>query len=62
MNKDYLISKLTGFLEESKGDQGRNQYLLKRIKQNNEIINSDKIYLETLLKLKISEITENPKD
>ena len=61
MNKDYLISKLTEFLEESKGDGGRNQYLLKRINQNKEILNSDKIYLETLLKLKISEIPDNIK-
>lgn len=62
MNKDYLISKLTDVIEESKGDLGRNQYLLKRIKQNKEIISSDKIYLENLLKLKISEITDNTKN
>jgi len=45
-------------IEESKGDSGRNQYLLKRIKENKEIINSDKLYLERISKLKISEITD----
>ncbi len=45
-------------IEESKGDWGRNQYLLKRIKENKEINNSDKLYLKRILGLKIPEITD----
>ncbi len=62
MDKNFLISKLAIAAEQSKGDIGRNQYLLKRIEQNRDLINSDKIYLEKILGLKISEIkyeTEN---
>ncbi len=55
MDKNLLITQLAGAIEQSKGDQGRNQYLLKRIKQNKELINSDKIYLERILGLKITE-------
>ncbi len=58
MDKDLLISKLAGVIEKSKGDQGRNHYILKRIKENKEFISSDKIYLERILELKISEITD----
>ena len=58
MDKDLLISKLEGVIEQSKGDQGRNHYLLKRIQENKEFINSDKLYLERILGLKISEITD----
>lgn len=56
MDKNYLISKLNDVIQQSKGDDGRNRYLLKRINQNSEIINSDKLYLEKILDLKISEI------
>ena len=56
MDKNYLISKLNDVIQQSKGDDGRNRYLLKRIKDNREIINSDKLYLEKILDLKISEI------
>ena len=58
MDKNSLISKLSKAIEESKGDWGRNQYLLKRIKKNKEIINSDKLYLEKLLEIKQLEVAE----
>ena len=58
MDKNFLITKLNAAIGESKGDWGRNQYLLKRISQNKEIINSDKLYLEKILGLDISEISE----
>jgi len=59
LDKNFLINKLTDVTEQSKGDWGRNQHLLKRIKQNKEITNSDKLYLESLLKVEILEITDN---
>ncbi|MCH7647137.1 MAG: glycosyltransferase [Thaumarchaeota archaeon] len=46
-------------MEQSKGDWGRNQYLLKRIEENKEIINSDKLYLERISGLKITDKTDN---
>ncbi|MEE8181589.1 MAG: hypothetical protein V3T67_07100, partial [Nitrosopumilaceae archaeon] len=58
MDKNFLISKLADAIEQSKGDIGRNHYILKRIKQNKEFINSDKIYLERILGLEITEIIE----
>ena len=58
MDKNFLISKLADAIDQSKGDFGRNQYLLNRIKQNKEFINSDKIYLERILELEILEIIE----
>jgi len=58
LDKNFLISKLAGAIDQSKGDFGRNHYILKRIKQNKEFINSDKIYLERILGLKITEITD----
>ena len=57
MDKNFLITILAEAIEQSKGDWGRNQYLLKRIKENKEIINSDKLYLERISGLKIPEIT-----
>lgn len=59
MDKNYLISKLNDAIQQSKGDDGRNRDLLKRINHNEEIINSDKLYLEKILDLKISEIEFN---
>ena len=44
---------------QSKGDDGRNQYLLKRLKQNKEIINSDRLYLQKILDIEISDIKSN---
>jgi cellulose synthase/poly-beta-1,6-N-acetylglucosamine synthase-like glycosyltransferase len=56
LDKNYLILKLSDAIQQSKGDNDRNRYLLKRINHNREIINSDKLYLEKILDLKISEI------
>jgi len=55
LDKNLLIDKLANAIEQSKGDQGRNQYILNRIKENKEFINSDKLYLERILGLKITE-------
>jgi cellulose synthase/poly-beta-1,6-N-acetylglucosamine synthase-like glycosyltransferase len=55
LDKNLLIDKLADAIEQSKGDQGRNQYILNRIKENKEFINSDKLYLERILGLKITE-------
>lgn len=57
MDKTFLITKLEDAIEQSIGDGGRNQYILKRLKQNKEFINSDKLYLERILGLEIPEIT-----
>jgi len=58
LDKNFLITILEEAIQQSKGDWGRNQYLLKRIKENKEIINSDKLYLERISRLKILEITD----
>jgi len=58
LDKNFLINILVEAIAQSKGDWGRNQYLLKRIKQNKEIFNSDKLYLERISRLKIPEITD----
>jgi len=58
LDKNFLITILAKAIEQSKGDLGRNEYLLKRIKENKEIINSDKLYLERISGLKITEITD----
>jgi len=55
LDKNLLIDKLANAIEQSKGDQGRNQYILNRIKENKEFLNSDKLYLERILGLKITE-------
>jgi glycosyltransferase involved in cell wall biosynthesis len=59
LDKNFILSKLSDAIDQSKGDDGRNQYLVKRIKQEKEITNSDKQYLETILGLEISEIIGN---
>jgi len=58
LDKNFLISKLADAIDQSKGDSGRNHYILKRIKENKEFINSDKTYLERILGLEITEITD----
>jgi hypothetical protein len=58
LNKNFLINILAEAIKQSKGDPGRNEYLLKRIKESKEIINSDKLYLEKISGLKIPEITD----
>ena len=60
MDRNYLITKLTDAIKQSKGDEGRNQYLLKRLKENKEIINSDRLYLQRILHIDISNIKYNP--
>lgn len=56
MDKKIIISKLADAIENSKGDDGRNQYLLERFQQNKKIINSDRLYLEKLFGIEILEI------
>jgi len=58
LDKNFLITILAEAIEQSKGDPGRNEYLLKRINENKEIFNSDKLYLERISGLKIPEITD----
>lgn len=48
-------------IEKSKGDEGRNHYILERIKENRGLIHSDKIYLERILEIKISEVASDVK-
>ena len=62
LEKEVLESKLTEVIIQGKGDPGRNQYLLERIRHEREITNSDRLYLEKILEIKIPEITyESPK-
>ena len=56
MEKNFVLSKLADAINQSKGDDGRNQYLIERLRNNKEIINSDRLYLEKILDLKISHI------
>ena len=56
MDKNFIISKLSLAIDQSKGDDGRNQYLLERLGNNRHITNSDRFYLERILELKISNI------
>jgi len=57
LDKNFLITIVVNAIDQSKGDWGRNQYLLKIIKENKEISNSDKLYLERISGLEIPEIT-----
>ena len=59
MEKNFVLSKLADAIDQSKGDDGRNQYLIERLRHNKEIINSDKLYLEKILDLKISNVEYN---
>ena len=61
MDKNSVIEKLTKAIEDSAGDWGRNQYLLKVIEKNREITNSDKEYLEKLLEIDNLTIEEESK-
>jgi len=62
LDKNFLTTILVEAIKQSKGDWGRNQYLLQRIKQDKEIINSDKQYLERISGLKIPEIMNKEDD
>lgn len=55
MDKNFVISRLEDKIKETKWDRRKNQYLLKRIKENKDIYLSDKKYLEKILKLEIKE-------
>lgn len=56
MDKNFIVSKLARAIDLSKGDEGRNQYLLERLRDDRDIINSDRLYLEKILELKIPTI------
>ena len=56
MDKNFIISKLADAIDQSKGDNGRNQYLLERLGNDRDITNSDLSYLERILELKIYNI------
>lgn len=56
MDKNFIISKLAEAIDQSKGDEGRNQYLSKRLREDIDITNSDRLYLEKILELKIPNI------
>jgi len=59
LNRNFLILKLVQAIEQSNGDWGRNQHILKRIKKKQEITNSDRTYLEKILGIKIQRITHD---
>ena len=61
MDKISVIEKLTKAIDDSVGDWGRNQYLLKVIENNREITNSDKAYLEKILEINHLTIEAEPK-
>jgi len=61
LDKNFILSKLADAIDQEKGDNGRNQYLLKTIQQEKEIANSDKQYLEVILGVEILEITRYQK-
>ena len=61
MDKSSVIAKLTKAIEDSIGDWGRNQYLLKVIENNREITKSDKAYLEKILEINNLVIEETKK-
>jgi len=56
LEKNFILSKLADAIDQSKGDDGRNQYLIERLRLNKDIINSDRLYLEKILDIKILEI------
>jgi len=56
LDKNFIISKLARAIDLSKGDEGRNQYLLERLRDDRDITNSDTLYLEKILELKIPTI------
>ena len=56
LDKNYIVSRLIGIIENNEGDMGRNQYLLKRINKNEPIFESDKKYLNRVLELDVDKI------
>lgn len=59
MDKNYIISKLSYAITNNIGDFGRNQYLLKRIKEQEILFESDKKYLKKILGLDNIEIKKD---
>ncbi|MBS3925397.1 MAG: glycosyltransferase [Nitrosarchaeum sp.] len=59
MDKNYIISKLIYAITNNIGDFGRNQYLLKRIKENETLFESDKKYLKKILEVDSTEIKKD---
>lgn len=53
-----MILRILECTKKDEGDWGRNNYLLKRLNENNPIFNSDKKYLEKLLALEIDTIED----
>ena len=53
-----MILRILECTKKEEGDWGRNNYLLKRLNENNLIFNSDKKYLEKLLVLEIDTIED----
>lgn len=53
-----MILRILECTKKEEGDWGRNNYLLKRLNENNPIFNSDKKYLEKLLALEIDTIED----
>jgi len=53
LDKNLVINRLEDKIKETKCDRRKNQYLLKRIKENKDIYPSDETYLEKILKLEI---------
>ena len=60
MDKNFIILKLSLAIDQSKGDVGRNPYLLERLGNNRDITNSGRFYLERILELKIPNIHDEP--
>jgi len=60
LDKKQIISKLNDAISNNKGDNGRNQYLIKRINENHPLFESDKKYLEKILEEDIIEIKNKP--
>ena len=56
MDKNLIIKKLSYAISASKGDWGRNHFLLKRITNDDELTNSDQLYLKNLLDIDDLEI------
>ncbi|MCV0392219.1 MAG: glycosyltransferase [Nitrosopumilus sp.] len=59
MDRKLLISKLDQAIKNTVGDDGRNHYLIKRIKQKKELLKSDKKYIERILEIKIDKISDD---
>ncbi|MFB5628228.1 MAG: glycosyltransferase, partial [Nitrosarchaeum sp.] len=59
MDKKQLVLRVLDCIKKESGDFGRNHYILKRLNENKIIFDSDKKYLERLMKIKIDSIENN---